>query len=674
MGMMSQSLVPEKPCDQIAVRYWTNHTISINGISDQILIFSSGLDSSNRLYATGQMVIGGVQRLVTIKSLDDAKSWIKIDEVVATSAVDDFSTYGYRLTVGPNGALYVVGAVDDRWVIRKSTDFGITWATLDNFRPAPALGSGAYGLLVTPSAIIAFGNVRVSSTESRWQVRRSADAGSTWTTVDDFSIEVGQSSSPSEAIIDKNGHIYIVGGGRLGNFYAWAIRKSTDGGTTWVSVGGNFQQDPNGHAYANGVIAHGPSGAILVSGYSTDAAGGRYAIVRRTLNGGTTWTTVDSTSASNGGQLLPDHSGNVYFSASVGGNGVVRRTMDGGSTWDQFDSFKLAPSVATMFFHILSSPAGGFYITAHSGQSPGPTQAFMRKLEPSHASKISETCLYKDMSNEIVDSRVQEYTPQYALWSDGAAKRRWIYLPENSKIDSTDMDGWSFPVGTKLWKEFKVAGKKIETRLLSKVRDGKGPQFWDYAVYKWNEEQTEAVLTLAGDIDVLGTPHDIPNSNTCVRCHQGGSDFVLGFEAIQLSFVSQPSHLNMDRLRDQDRLTSLPTAEFKIAGSAVDRAALGYLHVNCGSCHSPRGSVPNAVGLNFRHSLGTTSVTEENAYATTVGRMGYTKTLIAPGNPAGSRVLDRMVIRGTDVQMPPSMTEVIDPVGIQTMTDWINGL
>src|SRR5688572_15557345 len=44
---------------------------------------------------------------------------------------------------------------------------------------------------------------------------------------------------------------------------------------------------------------------------------------------------------------------------------------------------------------------------------------------------------------------VREFQPKYALWSDGALKNRYIYLPPGTQIDTSDEDHWVFPAGTK---------------------------------------------------------------------------------------------------------------------------------------------------------------------------------------------------------------------------------
>jgi len=82
--------------------------------------------------------------------------------------------------------------------------------------------------------------------------------------------------------------------------------------------------------------------------------------------------------------------------------------------------------------------------------------------------------LYENGSCSKLASGVRPYEPAYALWSDGAEKERFIYLPPGSKIDTQNPDRWRFQVGTRLYKTFAVDGRRIETRLIEKVADGAG--------------------------------------------------------------------------------------------------------------------------------------------------------------------------------------------------------
>ena len=52
------------------------------------------------------------------------------------------------------------------------------------------------------------------------------------------------------------------------------------------------------------------------------------------------------------------------------------------------------------------------------------------------------------------------------------------------------MDNWDVPVGTRFFKEFSLDGKRIETRIISRIADG--PRDFAYASYLWNASETEA--------------------------------------------------------------------------------------------------------------------------------------------------------------------------------------
>src|SRR5690606_21407474 len=71
---------------------------------------------------------------------------------------------------------------------------------------------------------------------------------------------------------------------------------------------------------------------------------------------------------------------------------------------------------------------------------------------------LSETGLYADIATETLAEGVQGFTPRFQLWTDTAEKRRWVYIPEGTQIDTSDIDEWKFPVGFKLWKEFSRDG------------------------------------------------------------------------------------------------------------------------------------------------------------------------------------------------------------------------
>lgn len=296
-----------------------------------------------------------------------------------------------------------------------------------------------------------------------------------------------------------------------------------------------------------------------------------------------------------------------------------------------------------------------------------------------YPASLRDTGLYSDFDGRVVASDVFEYEVNYPLWSDGAAKRRWVHLPAGTQITSTDMDFWSYPEGTKLWKEFSDGNLLLETRLLWK----KGPTAddWVYVSYGWNMDQTDAVEMPDGAIDVLGTNFDIPDQRNCSKCHQRTPDFVLGFAAIQLAHSQ--AGVNLSSLVTDMLLTDNPVGTapyYTVPGVGDEQAVLGYLHGNCGGCHNPNSDVMDTTALNLRLEVATLgTVAETTSYTTIVGvppmlALTGATALVEAGDPNASAVFLRMNMRGTALQMPPRGTELVDTDFMTTLSAWITGL
>ncbi len=281
---------------------------------------------------------------------------------------------------------------------------------------------------------------------------------------------------------------------------------------------------------------------------------------------------------------------------------------------------------------------------------------------------LSETGLYADIVGGTLAPEVRAFEPRFPLWSDGAAKARWIYLPPCEPIDTADMDGWEVPVGTRLWKEFTRDGVRVETRLIA--RTGLGPAEWIFATYVWNGDDAER--TVDGVVDALGTGHDVPPEFQCTSCHRQ-SWRVLGFSAIQLAHDGPG--LTLQTLLDEDALTDPPVDPIAVPGDAIAQAALGTLHANCGNCHAWDG-VP-FVDLQLRLRTSDAELEDTDAWLTAVDvpttmfECGGCD-LVEPGDPDASAIVMRMLERGPDSeQMPPIATELVDELGVEAVSAWI---
>jgi len=314
---------------------------------------------------------------------------------------------------------------------------------------------------------------------------------------------------------------------------------------------------------------------------------------------------------------------------------------------------------------------------------------------------------------------VYPYAPTYALWSDGAAKERWVYLPPGSTINTSDsMDFWAYPKGMKLWKSFTVNNILIETRLIMKVGDGLND--WYMVAYRWNADHTDAVAVPDGEMNSMGTPHDIPAKNDCTGCHKAMWDNVLGFSALQLSHdlaASEPAgSLNLSKISKMGWLSTPPPGDFTLPGTQADKDALGYLHANCGICHNNRGKAYlTDVDLDlWTHLDQLATVKTTPAYLSMVcdewpagpvmdggapardkanpitacsanhatgahvqGNISMLAKRVTPQNVMKSAVHELMNERGSAFsksQMPPLATEFVDLTGLGQLDAWINAL
>jgi hypothetical protein len=213
---------------------------------------------------------------------------------------------------------------------------------------------------------------------------------------------------------------------------------------------------------------------------------------------------------------------------------------------------------------------------------------------------------------------VVAFTPRYPLWSDGAEKRRWLYLPPGSAIDTSNPDAWEFPRGTRAWKEFRHAGRRIETRYIERLADGA----WRYATYVWNAAGSEARLARAEGEP--GPLYRIPSRGDCLACHEGAPVPILGYSAVQLHGELDP--------------------------------APGYLHGNCGHCHNDAGPLAE-VGLSLASRAAAPRESAARTAATALARREDLLRRVRSTNPY--------------VRMPPLGVSVPDRAGIALIEKWL---
>jgi hypothetical protein len=308
--------------------------------------------------------------------------------------------------------------------------------------------------------------------------------------------------------------------------------------------------------------------------------------------------------------------------------------------------------------------------------------------------RLHETGLYRDGTSAEVRAEILPFSPQYPLWSDGAAKRRWVELPRGRAIDASDPGAWEFPPGTRFWKEFSLGGRPVETRMIERLAGGE----WRFAAYVWNDPGTDATLAPEQGIAALPLPgggrYTVPSVADCLACHEGAPVPVLGFSSLQLSSdrdplaphaePPRPGDVDLRGLAEQGRLLGLPQSLLDVpprvrAPTPAGRAALGYLHANCGHCHvdaeTSAAGVPVPLTLWLDPADPTAAARVQQELVQGAGRYrlpgGGDNRYVVPGDSAAGTLLLRLRSHDPRVQMPPLGRRIPDEQALALIGRWV---
>jgi hypothetical protein len=168
----------------------------------------------------------------------------------------------------------------------------------------------------------------------------------------------------------------------------WTVRRSINGGATWttLSTPGGTYSTQNAR-----VLAVGPDGAICVAGQVQRTVGSRKTgytteyggLTRRSTNGGTTWTDVDYVVNGQPNNLAADVFGRVFVAGqltSPQSGWLVRGSADGGATWVTTDSFLPAGTTRAVAWGVAGDALGNVCVIGETGNTASTYTAPIRRL------------------------------------------------------------------------------------------------------------------------------------------------------------------------------------------------------------------------------------------------------------------------------------------------------
>ncbi|EDL48922.1 SO2930 family diheme c-type cytochrome [Erythrobacter sp. SD-21] len=293
-------------------------------------------------------------------------------------------------------------------------------------------------------------------------------------------------------------------------------------------------------------------------------------------------------------------------------------------------------------------------------------------VEKSLPRLLSQFRFFEDGPKQVPAYRVMPYRLNTPLYSDGAEKLRFVYVPMGEQVTVANDGLLQFPVGSALIKTFAFGNgadrRLIETRVLLHRADG-----WLALPYLWNAEQTEAELAVAGARIDLTTPkgeaisYRVPNKNQCKECHGldgavtpiGPKARNLSAEWIEASFALSPADGGaMPDWEDRDQ-------------ASAEAAARAYLDVNCAHCHRPGATASNS-GLDLRWEQDDPKALGVMKRPVAAGRgAGAHLFDVVPGEPDQSILLHRMLSNEPGVAMPELGKATVDEEGTEAVRRWI---
>ena len=316
-------------------------------------------------------------------------------------------------------------------------------------------------------------------------------------------------------------------------------------------------------------------------------------------------------------------------------------------------------------------------VLAHATVAPPAQVHDAAVLDAGFPKRLSDYGFFQDARAQAPAGGVTPYALNTPLWSDGADKLRFIYLPQGTQLNVNGEGLLQFPVGAAIIKTFAFGEgaerRLIETRVLLHRADG-----WTALPYRWNDEQTEATLALTGGRVDLVTPageaisYAIPNKNQCKGCHaKDGAVIPIGPKARNLSGAWLGDMGRKGRLAgDVSRGDRLPDWRTHASGSAAPLAR-AYLDVNCAHCHQPGGAASNS-GLDLRWEQDSAPALGIMKRPVAAGRgAGGHEFSVLPGQPDASIVLYRMNSAEPGIAMPELGKSSVDKQGVAVVRRWI---
>ncbi len=326
---------------------------------------------------------------------------------------------------------------------------------------------------------------------------------------------------------------------------------------------------------------------------------------------------------------------------------------------------------------------------------------------------LSEYYFFKgNLKNQEPVDGVLPYEPSSSLFTDYAYKKRFVWLPKNTKATyNGDGNVLELPVGAALIKTFYYddvqnvspigSSRIVETRIMIRKSDG-----WIFANYVWNEDQTEAEFDVAGSFTdvafkdqngvIKNVNYRIPSEAQCIVCHKAKT-IVNGEEtSIHIPIGIKPQYLNFNynyTTGSKNQLTkwiednylesnfALPNPDntvvnYNDASKPLEQRVRAYFDINCAHCHQTDRHCDYRP-MRFAYSETNGNLANMGVCVDTQDMQGLPSELgqiITPQRIDRSMLYYRLNTNDETYRMPLHGRTILHEEGLALIRDWINSL
>lgn len=266
------------------------------------------VDGAGNAFALGQYTANnGAVHWVVRKQTAGQGAFVTVNDYVYSNSTSTYPSAITAIRSGPNAGVYVVGNAAGRWLVRKSSNAGTTWSTVDAFQLEPSTNAPAAATAITADDngtlhVVGRASVRVQTGGTvrkpiysffhRWYMRSSSNGGSSWTNHD---VYPGSAGTPTAVTTDLAGNTYVAG-------------TVNSRGIVRTNAGGSWSTSDDAQVYADGqentCMTRDAEGTVYVGGWAMEPAptyDGHW-IVRSM----TPAATAHSSSSGTGGSIFAD--------------------------------------------------------------------------------------------------------------------------------------------------------------------------------------------------------------------------------------------------------------------------------------------------------------------------------------------------------------------------------